>query len=72
MKIFSRFLWKFHKQNGYSYISFKKINNIVKKKMKGVETIFVFQGNVVIIDNTPSKLNKNTIIIYITKKGGEC
>lgn len=40
--------------------------------MKGVETIFVIQGNVVITDNTPSKLNKNTIIIYITKKGGEC
>lgn len=41
--------------------------------MKRVETIFVFQDNVVVVDNTPStKLNKNTIIIYITKKGGEC
>ena len=55
-----------------SYISFKKINNIVKKMMKRVETMFVFQDNVVITDNTPSKQNKNTIIIYITKKGGEC
>ena len=40
--------------------------------MKRVETMFVFQDNVVITDNTPSKQNKNTIIIYITKKGGEC
>ena len=42
--------------------------------MKRVGTIFVFQDNVVVVDNTPStKRNKNTIIIYyITKKGGEC
>lgn len=41
--------------------------------MKRVEAIFVFEDNVVVVDDTPStKRNKNTIIIYITKKGGEC